>query len=64
MTKQKGNKKIRWWQTKYTWFTIVSVIVAFVFPFLMNTASIFGWVLVLKEQARASVMLTLTTNEK
>ncbi len=46
----KDKNKIRWWQTKYTWFTIVSVIIAFLFPFLMDIASFLGWVLVLKEQ--------------
>jgi hypothetical protein len=55
MTNQ-NHKKIQWWQTKYTWFTIVSVIIAFVFAFLMSFASFFGWVLVLKEQVLIAVL--------
>ena len=56
VTSYSNNNKIKWWQTKYTWFTIASVIIAFVFSFIMSIASSFGWVLVLKEQVLIALL--------
>lgn len=50
------NDKVSWWQTKYTWFTILSIIFALVFPLLMSAISHFGGVIVLKEQVLIAIL--------
>jgi hypothetical protein len=44
------NDKVNWWQAKYTWFTITTVIIAFIFIYIMYLASEYDIVLVLNQQ--------------
>jgi hypothetical protein len=45
--KREKQDAIRWWQTKYTWVTILTVIIAFIFPLLMWICTFYGFASVL-----------------